>query len=116
MVEVMALYLQLVKFSPKGAQALLEQGFKARRDEVSRIFDESGLGTVKAFWFIADGDWHVASVVEQNDASHTFGAESQLRQAATGTIESVRVMRITEGAGIEASSGHDWEALTQHLG
>ncbi len=111
----MALYMQLVKFTPKGAQALLEHGFNARRDEVARILEENGLGTLREFWYVADGDWHVASVVE-NDNAHAFGAHSQLQQAATGTVENVRTMRIAEGADIEASAPVDWDALKAHLG
>jgi uncharacterized protein with GYD domain len=111
----MALYMQLVKFSPKGAQALLEHGFEARRDEVARILADNGLGTLKEFWFIADGDWHVVSVVE-DDATHAFGAHSQLHQAATGTLEKVRTMRIAEGADLEASPVLDWDELKAHLG
>lgn len=110
----MALYLQFVKFSPKGAQSLLENGFGARRDEIARILDENGLGTLREFWFIADGDWHVVSVVE-NDATHAYGAHSQLQQAATGAIENVRTMRIAEGADIDASPVLDWDALKAHL-
>lgn len=111
----MALYLQLVKFSPTGAQALLEHGFAARRAEVAKILDENGLGTLREFWFVADGDWHVVSVVE-DDATHAFGAHSQLHQAATGTVEKVRTMRIAESADIEASPALDWDALKAHLG
>jgi uncharacterized protein with GYD domain len=111
----MSLYLQLVKFTPKGAQALLQHGFEARRAEVARILDENGLGTLKEFWFVADGDWHVVSVVE-DDATHAYGAHSQLQQAATGTVENVRTMRIAEGADIEASPALDWDALKVHLG
>jgi uncharacterized protein with GYD domain len=110
----MALYLQLVKFTPAGADKVLRDGFEDRAKTVAKVVKSTGHGTLKGFWYIADADWHVASIIE-TDADTATLVQAQLQQTASGAIENVRVLRIMEAGDVEASTGTDFVTLREHL-
>lgn len=110
----MALYLQLVKFTPAGAAKVLKDGFQARAAEVAKVVQSTGHGTVKGFWYVADGDWHVASLIE-TDAKTPALVHAQYHQTASGAIEHVRHLRLAEATELEGLTGTDFDTLKTHL-
>jgi uncharacterized protein with GYD domain len=110
----MALYLQLVKFTPTGAAAVLSDGFDSRAEEVARVVESTSHGKIRGFWYVADGDWHVASIIE-TDANPSELVRGQFHQTSSGAVEAVRTLRLVEGADVEGTPGPDWDALKEHL-
>ena len=63
----MAMYLVLGKYSASGAAGLLADGL-ASRIPVSEKVLEAGGGKLHHWYALADGDWHIAMIVERPDS------------------------------------------------
>lgn len=109
----MALMLQLVKYTSEGAKGTLGSGFKTRSDAAVTMLSSIG-AELKGYWFVGDGEWHIAALIEAPDS---FTAAELTRTgfqlAASGAVEKVRVMMLAEPADVDAAQGIDYRAPGQ---
>lgn len=90
----MAMYLILGKYTAAGAAGVLKDGV-ATRPKISAAVMEAAGGKLHHWWAVADGDWHIAMVVERPDSSGSADdAHTALFGASTGAYEAWRVMRL----------------------
>ena len=82
--------LNLLKYSEKGAAAVVKEGLAARRAAVEKILKEFG-GRLLGFWATDDGEWDAVFVIEvPTDFDLSSGVALNLRGQASGTWERVR--------------------------
>lgn len=105
----MALFLQMVKYTPDGAQSILEGGFENRINNVARAAIESVGGTLKGSWPVAEGDWHWVNLVEVPDEWMNSGAaRSGFQLYASGMVADARILRLADAAAVDAVGDMDY--------
>ena len=107
----MALYLQLVKWTDEGALGVLDEGFAEQVDETHRLAASLG-GSVQGYWFVADGEWHVAALVELGESPGLL-VQALYRMLGSGAVDSVKLLRLVDAAGVEAAPTVDYRAPGQ---
>jgi uncharacterized protein with GYD domain len=97
----MAMYLVLAKYSPTGAAGVLADGVASRPAIAAKVTEAAG-GKLHAWYSLADGDWHIAMIMERPDTySSADDAHTMLFATSTGAYEAWRVMRIAEAGAVD---------------
>jgi uncharacterized protein with GYD domain len=95
--------LHLLKYSEKGAAAVVKDGLASRRAAVERILEDSG-GRVLGFWGTDDGAWDAVFVTEvPAEFDLSSGVGLNLRGQASGTWERVRSIFLYQPEDVDRS-------------
>lgn len=105
----MALYLAMVRYTDKGAAGVLQDGFESRVDAAKTALESVGANLVD-YWFVADGDWHAAALIEGPADMAAVQARAAIQQMATGTVSVQRTMRLVTAAEAATTSALDYRA------
>jgi uncharacterized protein with GYD domain len=82
--------LHLLKYSEKGAAAVMQEGLTSRRAAVDKALEGVG-GRLVGFWGTDDGQWDAVFVTETPaDVDLSSGVALNLRGQASGTWERIR--------------------------
>ena len=93
--------LALVKYTPQGAQAVLDGGGTvARRERNRAIFKEIGL-EIHSYWMSAEPEWDVVFVLEGPE-DPTRDARLQLHQWAGGDIAASSIIRLADPEDVDS--------------
>jgi uncharacterized protein with GYD domain len=81
--------LHLLKYSEKGAAAIMQEGLTSRRAAVEKALEGIG-GRLLGFWGTDDGEWDAVFVTEAPaDVDLSSGVALNLRGQASGTWERI---------------------------
>ena len=79
--------LNLLKYSEKGAAAVVKEGLASRRAAVEKILEDFG-GRLLGFWGSDDGEWDAVFITEvPAEFDLSSGVALNLRGKASGTWE-----------------------------
>lgn len=100
----MGLYLQLAEYNAEGAAAVIADGLATRREAVSAMVRAVG-GSVVGYYGVANGDWHVAAIVEFPDTlSNADLGRIELMQTATGRVRRMTLLPLVSPEAFDAAS------------
>ena len=81
--------LKLLKYSEKGAAAVVKEGLASRRAAVEKYLEASG-GRLLGFWGTDGGEWDAVFVIEAPaEFDFSSGVAVNLRGQASGTWERI---------------------------
>jgi uncharacterized protein with GYD domain len=89
--EQMPRYLGLFRYGPDGAKGILKEKAAAREAAIRKMYEGIG-GKVEAVYWMANGDYSGAVVVELPDAA--TGAAFMMAIGASGAMDAVTSMEV----------------------
>ena len=101
----MAMYLVLGKYTADGAAGVLKDGVKSRPEVVRKVVEASG-GTLHGWYAVADGEWHLAMLIERPDDATGAADDAYvaLMGASIGVYEKWKVMRLTSADEVDEAA------------
>lgn len=99
----MATYLQLVKFTDQGAKGILEEGAAARIEAAKTALESIGC-TLRDYWYVAGGPWHVAALFDGPADLAAAAARGGLQIMAAGAAVEYQILQLVEGSDLDAAA------------
>jgi uncharacterized protein with GYD domain len=95
--------LVMLKYSEKGAAAIVREGLVSRREAVAKVVSDLG-GRILGFWATDQGEWDAVFVMETpGEADQAGGVSTNLRGQASGTWERFQRLRLFNPEDVDAS-------------
>jgi len=112
MCDDMAIELILTKYTQKGAEGVVKEGFCFRRAAIQKVAEEYGERLV-GFWATDDGEWDSVVILEYTADNNPAGSvATNLHAKASGTIERTRRLRLftpeTADSDLGVSAEMEW--------
>jgi uncharacterized protein with GYD domain len=97
------LIMGLVKLTPQGAKALLEQGGTARKADLTKTMEAAGVKLV-GYWFAEGSEWDVVGLFDYPESFDTAAsALFSLRAMASGVWQEARTIRLASVESVDAA-------------
>jgi len=95
--------LLMLKYSEKGAAAVVREGLVSRREAVAKAASAVG-GRIVGFWATDQGEWDAVFVLETpGEVDQAGGVGLNLRGQASGTWERIQRVRLYNPEDVDAT-------------
>ncbi|MGI9623391.1 MAG: GYD domain-containing protein [Acidimicrobiales bacterium] len=99
----MATYLQLIRFTDQGAKGILEEGAAARIEAAKTALESIGC-TLRDYWYVAGGPWHVAALYDGPADLAASAARGGLQITAAGAASDFQILQLVEGSNLDEAA------------